>query len=120
MSALGLAIGGWLFLNLVIVVALLNRRSRPSVREKLFRWVIGERPFESPEHREVGPFQRNVRKHSVTSARTTPHRHGEASVKIFAALAVIVSWSGIGRSSSVLIRVRLQPALSVGARARCD
>ena len=31
MSAMGWALGGWLFLNLIIIVALLNRRSMPSV-----------------------------------------------------------------------------------------
>jgi hypothetical protein len=115
MSALGLAIGGWLFLNLVIVVALLNRRSRPSVREKLFRWVIGERPFESPEHREVGPLQRNVRKHLVTSAGTTPHRHGEASVKIFAALAVI----GVLVAGSVIF-ISTHPRSVAACAFSCD
>jgi hypothetical protein len=62
MSALGWAIGGWLFLNLVIVVALLQRRSRPLAREKLFWWVVGEQRFQSPEHRNV-------------ARRETPHRH---------------------------------------------
>ena len=119
MSALGLAIGGWLFLNLVIVVALLNRRSRPSVREKLFWWVIGERPFESPdespEHREVGPLQRNVRKHSVTSSRTTPHRHGEASVKVFAVLAVI----GVLVAGSVIF-ISTHPRSVAACASSCD
>jgi hypothetical protein len=48
MSALGWAIGGWLFFNVVLVVALLNRRSMPAVREKLFQWVIGEQRLRYP------------------------------------------------------------------------
>ena len=115
MSALGLAIGGWLFLNLVIVVALLKRRSRPSVREKLFWWVIGERPFESPEHREVGRLQRNVRRHSETPNRMTARRHGEASLKVFAVLAVI----GVLVAGSVIF-ISTHPRSVAACASSCD
>jgi hypothetical protein len=86
MSAMGLALGGWLFLNLIIIVALLNRRSMPSVREKLFWWVIGERPFESPDHRKVDRSQPKVGR---TARRVTTPRHIETSAKLLAFFAVI-------------------------------
>jgi hypothetical protein len=90
MSAMGWALGGWLFLNLIIIVALLNRRSMPSVREKLFWWVIGKRPFESPDHRKTRRSQLNERGRSVvTPIGGAARRRGEAPLQVFALLAVI-------------------------------
>jgi hypothetical protein len=40
MSAVDFILGGWLLLNATVFVALMLRRSRPEVRERLFRWVI--------------------------------------------------------------------------------
>lgn len=40
MSVLSTIVIGWLVLNGVVVAALLARRSRPELRERLFRWVI--------------------------------------------------------------------------------
>src|SRR5262245_12418422 len=88
MSALGWTIGGWLFLNLVLFIALLNRRSVPSVREKLFWWVIGELPFEAPDHRKPDRIQTS-RHSTLAPIRVTAHRPGRTSVKILAVLAVI-------------------------------
>ena len=41
-------LGGWLALNAAVAIMLLNRRSRPHVRQRLFRWVIGDRPPARP------------------------------------------------------------------------
>ena len=89
MSVFGWAVGGWLFFNLVLVVALLKRRSRPLVREKLFQWVIGDRPFESPDqdHSQLKP-----RRHAPRAPMGTRAHHREGtSAKVLAALAVIGS-----------------------------
>ena len=40
MSVLSTILIGWLALNGVVVAALLARRSRPQLRERLFKWVI--------------------------------------------------------------------------------
>jgi hypothetical protein len=37
------AVVGWIALNAVVVTAVLTRRSRPHLRQRLFRWVIGDR-----------------------------------------------------------------------------
>jgi len=41
MSALHIIVAGWLVLNAVVVVALMSRRGRPALRDRLFRWVVG-------------------------------------------------------------------------------
>ena len=43
MSALSIIVGGWLGFNIAVFAALMLRRSRPEVRERLFRWAIGAR-----------------------------------------------------------------------------
>ena len=43
MSKLAIVLGGLLVLNAAIPVLLLSRRSRPHLKERLFRWVIGGR-----------------------------------------------------------------------------
>jgi hypothetical protein len=44
LSAVSIALGGWVVLNGVLFAALMLRRDRPDVRERLFRWVLkGER-----------------------------------------------------------------------------
>ena len=40
MSKFLMLLGGWLALNAVLAAALLNRRSVPHLRERLFRWVV--------------------------------------------------------------------------------
>jgi len=40
MSALSIALGGWVILNGALFAALMLRRDRPEARERLFRWVI--------------------------------------------------------------------------------
>jgi len=40
MSVLSIIVICWLALNGVVVAALLARRSRPELRERLFKWVI--------------------------------------------------------------------------------
>jgi hypothetical protein len=87
MSALGWAIGGWLLLNSAIVIALLNRRSRPALRERLFRWVIGERRLRSPTHVEKGADTED--RSDVEVRRTFPGRWKTISAKVLAALAII-------------------------------
>ena len=41
-------LGGWLALNAAVAIMLLNRLSRPHLRHRLFRWVIGDRPPARP------------------------------------------------------------------------
>jgi len=41
MSALHIIVGWWLVLNAVVFAALMLRRGRPALRDKLFRWVVG-------------------------------------------------------------------------------
>jgi len=49
MEKLYYVLGGWLALNAVVPVVLLTtRRSRPHMRHRLFRWVIGDRPPARP------------------------------------------------------------------------
>jgi hypothetical protein len=43
MSKLIIVMGGWLVVNAAIAVALLTRRSRPHLQQRLFRWVMGNR-----------------------------------------------------------------------------
>jgi hypothetical protein len=40
MSALSIFVGGWLVLNAVVFAALMLRRNRPALRDRLFRWVV--------------------------------------------------------------------------------
>jgi hypothetical protein len=40
MSALSIALGGWVVLNGVLFATLMLRRDRPHARERLFRWVL--------------------------------------------------------------------------------
>jgi hypothetical protein len=40
MSVLSTVILGWIALNGAVAGALLTRRSRPALREKLFQWVM--------------------------------------------------------------------------------
>ena len=47
-SALTVIIGSWLALNLALATALMLRRSRPKMRERLFRWVVGDRERREP------------------------------------------------------------------------
>jgi hypothetical protein len=35
-------VGGWLVLNVVVFTALMLRRDRPVLRNRLFRWVVGD------------------------------------------------------------------------------
>ena len=42
MSALSIIVGGWLLLNAVVFAALMLRRDRPVLRDRLFRWVVGD------------------------------------------------------------------------------
>jgi len=41
MSALHIIVGWWLVLNAVVFAALMLRRGRPALRDRLFRWVVG-------------------------------------------------------------------------------
>jgi hypothetical protein len=41
MTKLAFLLGGWIALNVLLAVGLLSRRSNPELRERLFRWVIG-------------------------------------------------------------------------------
>jgi hypothetical protein len=43
MERLSYVLGSWLAVNAVVVVALLIRQPRPHMRDRLFRWVIGDR-----------------------------------------------------------------------------
>jgi hypothetical protein len=40
--------GGLVALNVALPIMLLNRRDRPHMRHRLFRWVIGDRPAPRP------------------------------------------------------------------------
>jgi hypothetical protein len=40
MSVLSITVTSWIALNGAVAAALLARRSRPELRERLFRWVI--------------------------------------------------------------------------------
>jgi hypothetical protein len=48
MEKLYFVLGGWLTLNAAVAIMLLTRRSRPLMRRRLFRWVIGDRPPAKP------------------------------------------------------------------------
>lgn len=81
MSALEWAIGGWLLLNLVLVIALMKRRSRPAIREKLFQWVIDERRLSLPSNQgDEADYRSDVEAH---------HRGSMITAKFLAALIVI-------------------------------
>lgn len=40
MEKLHYAMGGWIALNILLVIALLNRRSVPHARHRLVRWLM--------------------------------------------------------------------------------
>jgi hypothetical protein len=40
MSAVSIALGGWVILNGALFAALMLRRDRPEARAKLFSWVL--------------------------------------------------------------------------------
>ena len=40
MTGLSICVGGWLVLNAVIFAALMLRRGRPVLRDRLFRWAV--------------------------------------------------------------------------------
>jgi hypothetical protein len=42
MSALSIIVGWWLLLNAVVFAALMLRRDRPVLRDRLFRWMVGD------------------------------------------------------------------------------
>jgi hypothetical protein len=48
MEKLYFVLGGWFALNAVVATMLLTRRSRPHVRQRLFRWVMSDRPPARP------------------------------------------------------------------------
>ena len=52
MSALSIIVGGWLLLNAVVFAALMLRRDRPALRNRLFLWVVDGRR-ETEEGRAV-------------------------------------------------------------------
>ena len=43
MSALSIFVGGWLALNAVVFIVLMLRRDLPVPRDRLFRWVVGDK-----------------------------------------------------------------------------
>ena len=43
MSALSIIVGGWFLLNAVVFAALMLRRDRPALRDRLFLWVVNGR-----------------------------------------------------------------------------
>ncbi len=51
MSVLGLIGISWLGLNGLLVAVLLNRRSRPVLKARLFNWVIRTTPREADQPR---------------------------------------------------------------------
>jgi hypothetical protein len=40
MTGLSICVGGWLVLNAVVFAALMLRRNRPALRDRLFRWTV--------------------------------------------------------------------------------
>jgi hypothetical protein len=40
MTGLSICVGGWLVLNAVVFAALMLRRNRPALKDRLFRWVV--------------------------------------------------------------------------------
>jgi hypothetical protein len=59
MSVLSTTVVGWIAFNAAVAAALLTRRSRPKLRERLFRWVIrGEPRWRQPgSHGHSRPSQ---------------------------------------------------------------
>ena len=57
MTGLSICVGGWLVLNAVIFAALMLRRRRSVLTDRLFRWAVDGRrgrianPTDSPPHR---------------------------------------------------------------------
>ena len=43
MLALSIFVGGWLALNAVVFIVLMLRRDLPVPRDRLFRWVVGDK-----------------------------------------------------------------------------
>ena len=51
MSAFSICVGGWLVLNAVVFAALMLRRDRPVLRDRLFLWAVDAQhgnPIDSP------------------------------------------------------------------------
>ena len=42
MSGLSIAVGGWLLLNAVVFAALMLRQDQSVLRDRLFRWAVGD------------------------------------------------------------------------------
>jgi hypothetical protein len=59
MSKMYFVLGGWLALNFALPLVLLNRRSRPHLRHRLFRWALGS----------SWPVRKRYFAHSQVSAR---------------------------------------------------
>jgi hypothetical protein len=61
-TGLSICVGGWLVLNAIIFAALMLRRGRPVLRDRLFRWAVDGRrdrianPTGSPWKKPKGFF----------------------------------------------------------------
>jgi len=51
MLALSIIVGGWLPLNAVVFAALMLRRDQPALRDRIFRWVVGDEVHDQLEGR---------------------------------------------------------------------
>ena len=52
MTGLSICVGGWLVLNAVVFAALMLRRNRPAIRDRLFRWTV-DSGREGEEHSRI-------------------------------------------------------------------
>ena len=48
MSGLSIVVGGWLLLNAVVLAALMLRQDRSVLRDRLFRWAVGDEVHDRP------------------------------------------------------------------------
>ena len=48
MSGLSIIVGGWLLLNAVVFAALMLRQDRSVLRDRLFRWAVGDEVRDRP------------------------------------------------------------------------
>ena len=48
MSGLSIVVGGWLLLNAVVFAALMLRQDRSVLRDRLFRWAVGDEVHDRP------------------------------------------------------------------------
>ena len=48
MSGLSIAVGGWLLLNAVVFAALMLRQDQSVLRDRLFRWAVGDEVHDRP------------------------------------------------------------------------